>query len=247
MGLGQGHLRARPATSPTRGAPLSVAQGRGVGRPGLGRLRRRRRVERARELGDGPAGQQRLVGEVDREPRLHATSTNGVPNPLPVFAKPFALSEPGDQGAAVHDRPRPVRGQAQRQAGRRRRARARPDLVLRRGQLPHLRRHAAAASRARTCSASRPAAAPTSASSRAGRYFFQNNPAPVYGAPKAIAQLELTYADGSKQTIASDTSWRTAARRRRPSPSWWSGEDYDARRQPTDWTRRRHAQRLRLA
>src|SRR4051794_5777948 len=68
-----------------------------------------------------------------------------------------------------------------------------------------------------------------------GRYFFQNNPAPVYGAPKTIAQLEITYADGSKQTIASDTSWRTQLGGTTFS-SWWSGEDYDARRQPTDWT-----------
>ena len=68
-----------------------------------------------------------------------------------------------------------------------------------------------------------------------GRYFFQNNPAPVYGAPKTIAQLEITYADGSKQTIASDTSWRTRLGGTTFS-SWWSGEDYDGRRQPTDWT-----------
>ncbi len=68
-----------------------------------------------------------------------------------------------------------------------------------------------------------------------GRYFFQNNPAPVYGSPKTIAQLEITYANGSKQTIASDTSWRTRLGGTTFS-SWWSGEDYDARRQPTDWT-----------
>ncbi len=69
----------------------------------------------------------------------------------------------------------------------------------------------------------------------AGRYFFQNNPAPVYGAPKAIAQLEISYADGSKQTIGTDTSWKTQLGPTTFS-GWWSGEDYDARRQPTDWT-----------
>jgi len=68
-----------------------------------------------------------------------------------------------------------------------------------------------------------------------GRYFFQNNPAPVYGTPKTIAELDITYTDGSTQTIGSDTSWKTQLGPTTFS-SWWSGEDYDARRQPTDWT-----------
>src|SRR4051812_18320906 len=68
-----------------------------------------------------------------------------------------------------------------------------------------------------------------------GRYFFQNNPAPVYGAPKVIAELDLTYADGTKQTISSDASWKTQLGPTTFS-AWWAGEDYDARRQPTDWT-----------
>ena len=68
-----------------------------------------------------------------------------------------------------------------------------------------------------------------------GRYFFQNNPAPVYGTPKVIAELDLTYADGTTQRINSDTSWKTQLGPTTFS-AWWAGEDYDARRQPTDWT-----------
>ena len=39
-----------------------------------------------------------------------------------------------------------------------------------------------------------------------GRYFFQPNNPPgfPYGTPKAIAQLEVTYANGSRRTIATD-------------------------------------------
>ena len=43
-----------------------------------------------------------------------------------------------------------------------------------------------------------------------------------------------------------DTSWRPSSAATTFS-SWWSGEDYDARRQPTDWTADVDAQRLRLA
>ena len=70
-----------------------------------------------------------------------------------------------------------------------------------------------------------------------GRYFFTSGivSAPVYGTPKAIAQLDLTFADGSRQTIATDASWRTRLGGTTFS-SWWGGEDYDARRVPTDWT-----------
>jgi alpha-L-rhamnosidase len=70
-----------------------------------------------------------------------------------------------------------------------------------------------------------------------GRYFFTSGieTAPVYGTPKAIAQLELTYADGSRQTIATDGSWQSKLGGTTYS-GWWGGEDYDARRVSTDWT-----------
>jgi hypothetical protein len=68
-----------------------------------------------------------------------------------------------------------------------------------------------------------------------GRYMFQPGNNTVFGAPKVIAQLEITYADGRKQTVATDTSWRTELGPTTFS-SWWGGEDYDARRIPADWT-----------
>lgn len=48
-----------------------------------------------------------------------------------------------------------------------------------------------------------------------------------------IAELHITYDDGSTETIATDSSWRTTG-----SPTlgsnWWGGEDYDARLQIPD-------------
>ncbi|HJP80491.1 MAG TPA: family 78 glycoside hydrolase catalytic domain [Pseudonocardiaceae bacterium] len=68
-----------------------------------------------------------------------------------------------------------------------------------------------------------------------GRYMFQPGNNVVFGSPKVIAQLEITYADGTKQTIATDPSWRTELGPTTFS-SWWGGEDYDAGRIPADWT-----------
>lgn len=67
-----------------------------------------------------------------------------------------------------------------------------------------------------------------------GHYFFGGSleTYTVFGEPKAIAQLEITYTDGRRQTIKTDTSWRTALGPTTYS-SWWSGEEYDARRSAT--------------
>ncbi|HUZ04920.1 MAG TPA: family 78 glycoside hydrolase catalytic domain, partial [Acidobacteriaceae bacterium] len=55
-----------------------------------------------------------------------------------------------------------------------------------------------------------------------------------FGQPKLILQLQLTYADGSTETIGSNASWKTA-----PGPivfsSTYGGEDYDARILPSTW------------
>lgn len=56
------------------------------------------------------------------------------------------------------------------------------------------------------------------------------------GPPKLIAQLEVTYADGSTQTIASDQSWRAALGPVTFS-GWYGGEDHDARREIRGWDR----------
>ncbi|OXM60992.1 alpha-L-rhamnosidase [Amycolatopsis vastitatis] len=64
-----------------------------------------------------------------------------------------------------------------------------------------------------------------------GRYFFGNTleQYTVYGEPKVIAQLEVTYQDGHREVVSSDGTWRTALGPTTFS-SWWSGEEYDARR-----------------
>lgn len=56
----------------------------------------------------------------------------------------------------------------------------------------------------------------------------------VLGPPELLAQLEITYADGSTQRIVSDDSWRTTSGPTTFS-QWYGGEDYDARRVQAGW------------
>lgn len=54
------------------------------------------------------------------------------------------------------------------------------------------------------------------------------------GQPKVIAELHLSYADGTQQVVATDATWRTA-----PGPitlsNTYGGEDYDARLEQPGW------------
>jgi len=56
----------------------------------------------------------------------------------------------------------------------------------------------------------------------------------AYGAPKMLLKLDIEYADGSKESIITDKSWKTS-----PSPitftSIYGGEDYDARLEQEGW------------
>ena len=52
--------------------------------------------------------------------------------------------------------------------------------------------------------------------------------------PRMIARLELTYADGTQETIVSDRDWRTA-RGPTVTDNWYAGTDYDARRVQRGW------------
>jgi alpha-L-rhamnosidase len=56
------------------------------------------------------------------------------------------------------------------------------------------------------------------------------------GRPRAIAQLEIEFADGTRQLVATDETWRTA-----PGPvlrnNVYLGEIYDARREIPSWDR----------
>jgi alpha-L-rhamnosidase len=54
------------------------------------------------------------------------------------------------------------------------------------------------------------------------------------GLPAFTGQLEITYADGSRTTVASDSSWRTALGAT-TFGNWYGGEDHDARRRPQNW------------
>ncbi len=58
----------------------------------------------------------------------------------------------------------------------------------------------------------------------------------AYGAPKMILKLDVVYSDGSRETIISDETWKTAS-----SPitfsSIYGGEDYDARLEQDGWDR----------
>ncbi|GAA2422918.1 hypothetical protein GCM10010191_38490 [Actinomadura vinacea] len=52
--------------------------------------------------------------------------------------------------------------------------------------------------------------------------------------PRLIGRMEITYSDGGGNVIVTDRSWRTA-----PGPlvtdAWYSGSDYDARREQPGW------------
>lgn len=57
----------------------------------------------------------------------------------------------------------------------------------------------------------------------------------VFGNPKMICRLKISYADGSEENIISDDTWKTT-----PSPVTFSniygGESYDARLEQKDWS-----------
>lgn len=58
---------------------------------------------------------------------------------------------------------------------------------------------------------------------------------PWHGEPRLLCQLEIDHTDGSRTTIASDSSWRLTEGPIR-SNSLYAGETYDARRRVAGWT-----------
>jgi hypothetical protein len=162
--------------------------------------------------------------------------TNGVPNPLPVFATRFSVERPiasamlyatglGQYAATVNGSPvgdavlEP--GQTSYWAEVSYRTYDVTNLMQHRGNVLGMEVGSGALQQADTSSI--------------GRYMFQPENNEVLGTPKVRAQLEVTYSDGSVQTIATDDSWLA-----RSGPtvfsSWWAGEDYDARIMRTGWT-----------
>lgn len=59
-------------------------------------------------------------------------------------------------------------------------------------------------------------------------------PAMGYGTPRFMGQIEIEYEDGTRETVASDTSWR-AERSAIVSDQVFLGEHYDARREHDGW------------
>ncbi len=69
-----------------------------------------------------------------------------------------------------------------------------------------------------------------------GRYFsMRKDGVRHFGFPKMILQLELTYADGSKQTVVSDNSWKVTADGPIRANSEFDGEEYDATKEMPGW------------
>jgi len=73
-----------------------------------------------------------------------------------------------------------------------------------------------------------------------GRYFTmrydrRNLNVRHFGFPKMILQLELTYADGSKQTVVSDNSWKVTADGPIRANNEFDGEEYDATMEMPGW------------
>lgn len=70
----------------------------------------------------------------------------------------------------------------------------------------------------------------------AGRLTWEPKVKAFYGKdPELLLQLEITYADGSTEIIASDGKWQGTFGGPIVSSSLYNGEEYDARRQAIDW------------
>jgi alpha-L-rhamnosidase len=65
---------------------------------------------------------------------------------------------------------------------------------------------------------------------KAGRYFYGKTPA-------LLAQLELEYADGSRETIATDPTWQVSADGPIREADLIMGEAFDARQDDANWCR----------
>jgi alpha-L-rhamnosidase len=56
-----------------------------------------------------------------------------------------------------------------------------------------------------------------------------------FGFPKMLLQLELEYADGSRQTVVSDDTWKVTAEGPIRTNSEFDGEEYDATKEMPGW------------
>jgi len=58
-----------------------------------------------------------------------------------------------------------------------------------------------------------------------------------FGFPKAILQLNLEYADGTRQSVVSDESWKLSTEGPIRADNEYDGEEYDARAELSGWNR----------
>jgi alpha-L-rhamnosidase len=80
-----------------------------------------------------------------------------------------------------------------------------------------------------------------------GRFFtmrpkYKPQKIKEFGFPKLLLQLELTYKDGQRQTIVSDTSWQFTADGPIRSNNEYDGEEYDATKELTGWMKPRRVE-----
>ncbi len=74
-----------------------------------------------------------------------------------------------------------------------------------------------------------------------GRYYAPRGAVPVptasYGFPMLLLQLVVDYADGSRELIVSDTTWKLSTDGPIVANNEYDGEQYDARRELPGWNR----------
>lgn len=74
-----------------------------------------------------------------------------------------------------------------------------------------------------------------------GRYFAPRTttPAPTqtFGYPRLLLQLEIEYADGSRETVITDEHWRLTTEGPIRANNEYDGEEYDARMEMPGWDR----------
>lgn len=74
-----------------------------------------------------------------------------------------------------------------------------------------------------------------------GRYWAPRAKVPIamrtYGFPRALCQIEVEYAGGGAETIATGPSWKVTADGPVRANNEYDGEDYDARREMPNWSR----------
>jgi alpha-L-rhamnosidase len=68
-----------------------------------------------------------------------------------------------------------------------------------------------------------------------GRYYQPRSRDFGYGYPKMLLQMEIDYADGTRETVVSDSTWRLTTNGPIHANNEFDGEEYDARREFPGW------------